>query len=495
MSKLRFHSVAIASAVAISGAVPGSVSNAWSAPASAATDGAPAPASTPNNPARPDQSIAFAPCGDQVKAADVRTKGLCAAITVPENRAKPGGRKLQLPIIKIPASVAARGAPIFVLNGGPGQSNLPGGLVLKAMHAEHDVYFIGYRGADGSSILRCPEVNAAMAAQPLNTPAAKLALGTATLSCAKQLTASGIDLRKYTVFDVVDDLEAVANKLGIAKVNLVSISYGTRVAQFYARRHPGRIQRSVMFGANPPGHFVFSAEVNDQVIARLAAICAQDAVCSTYTKDLKRTIHRALTAGQRTGNPKIHDETTRLALFTMLYGRNETLLFLRAAVMAEMGDTSLLEQAGNLVRAGTNGMIIGDLLSKGAIDAYRYEQMRSTFPLTDTSMGSPFDELLAPLSANWPMPVTPKKYLRAATDTTPTLIFNGDLDVSTPLVFIERELMPYLPNGKLVVLKDYSHFDFMRQQDVIGQMTAKFLSDGSVDQSRILADPFAFPKP
>jgi pimeloyl-ACP methyl ester carboxylesterase len=430
-----------------------------------------------------------------VKAADVRTQGLCATITVPENRAKPGGRKLQLPIIKIPAAAAARGAPIFVLNGGPGQSNLPGGLVLKAMHADHDVYFIGYRGADGSSLLRCPEVNAVLAAQPLNTPASKLALRAATLDCAQQLTASGIDLQKYTVFDVIDDLEEVAKRLGIAKVNLASVSYGTRVAQYYARRHPGRIQRSVMFGANPPGHFVFSAEVNDKVIARLAAICAEDAVCSAYTKDLKRTIHLALTAGRRTGNPRIQDETTRLALFKMLYGRNETLLFLRAAVMAEMGDTSLLEQAGNLVREGTNGMIVGDLLSKGAIDAYRYEQMRSTFMLTDTSMGSPFDELYSSLSAGWPTPITPDQYLRAATDPTPTLVVNGDLDVSTPLVFIENELMPYLPNGKLVILKDYSHFDFMRQQEVIGQMIAKFFGDGSVDQSQIAADPFAFPEP
>jgi len=440
-------------------------------------------------------AITFGPCGEAVKAAEVRQLGQCGTITVPENRAKPKGRTLQLPIIKVPALSAARGAPIFVLNGGPGASNLPGGLALKAIHAEHDVYFIGYRGADGSTILSCPEVNAAIAAHAPGTPAASPAISAATRSCARQLTASGIDLGKYTIFDVVADLEAVAENLGLAKVNLISVSYGTRVAQFYARLHPGRIERSALFGANPPGHFVFSAAVNDQVIARIAALCAEDAVCSSHTKDLRQTIHLALTAGRRTGNPRIHDEATRLALFTMLYSRDDTLLFLRGAVMAEMGDFALLEQASAMVQQGANGMIVGDLLTKGAIDVYRYEDLRPTFALTDTSMGSPWDSLYSALAADWPIPVTPPQFLRAATDPTPTLIVNGDLDVSTPLIFIERELMPFLPNGKLVVLKDYGHNDFMRQEAAIGRMVAGFFRTGAVDQSQIAADPYVFPKP
>ena len=60
------------------------------------------------------------PCGEAIKAADVRQAGLCGTIAVPENRARPKGRMLQLPIIKVPAMVSPRGAPIFVLNGGPG---------------------------------------------------------------------------------------------------------------------------------------------------------------------------------------------------------------------------------------------------------------------------------------------------------------------------------------------------------------------------------------
>lgn len=437
----------------------------------------------------------FKRCGAEVKATDVRQLGQCATITVPEDRARPQGRTITLPIIRIPALIAARTEPVFVLNGGPSASNMPGGIALKAIHEDRDVYFIGYRGADGSTVLRCPEVIGALGSQALGSAAATAALGQATQACAARWKASGVNLDKYTIFDVIDDLEAVSDRLGLRKISLVSVSYGTRVAQYYARRHPQRIARSAMFGANPPGHFVFSAAVNDRVIDRLTQICASDPVCSSYSKDLKQTIRLALTAGKRTGNPKINDETTRLALFTMLYSRDSTLLFLRAAVASEQGNPALLEQAGAYLQGGTSGLIAGDLFAKGSIDVYRYAQMQPTFAMSDTSIGSPWDQLYSTLVASWPLPKAPPEYLHAATDPTPTLIVNGDLDVSTPLTFIERELMPFLPNGQLVVLKDYGHSDFIRQEAAIVRMTAGFLNGGTVNRSLVAPDPYVLPKP
>lgn len=443
----------------------------------------------------PARITPFTPCGNDVAPADVRQIGQCATLTVPEDRAQPNGKRITLPIIRIPAQAAATGTPLFVLNGGPGSSNLPGGIALKPIHDRHDVYFIGYRGADGSTILRCEEVNAAIETNPLGSPASARAMGRASRACARRLTAKGVNLARYTIFDVIDDLEAAADALALPKVSLISVSYGTRVAQYYARRHPQRIERSAMFGANPPGHFVFSAQVNDQVVDRLAQICAADAVCSGYTGNLKATIRAALTAGKRSGNARINDEATRLALFTMLYGRDSTLEFLRRAVLAESGDTGPIEEAETFVRSGTKGLIAGDLLAKGSIDVYRYKAMRRTFALSDRSIGSPMDQFYASLAAGWPLAKAPPEFLHAARDPTPTLIVNGDLDVSTPLVFIERELMPFLPNGQLVILRDYGHADFLRQDDAIGRMTAEFFRSGKVDRSLVAADPFKFPQP
>ena len=55
-----------------------------------------------------------------------------------------------------------------------------------------------------------------------------------------------------TVAEVVDDLEATRLALGYEKINLYSISYGTRLAMSYAWRYLGSVHRSAMFAVNQP---------------------------------------------------------------------------------------------------------------------------------------------------------------------------------------------------------------------------------------------------
>jgi len=47
-----------------------------------------------------------------------------------------------------------------------------------------------------------------------------------------------VDLAGYTPVEVVDDVEAARLALGYEKINLFSISYGTRLAMIYAWRYP-----------------------------------------------------------------------------------------------------------------------------------------------------------------------------------------------------------------------------------------------------------------
>ena len=54
--------------------------------------------------------------------------------------------------------------------------------------------------------------------------------------------------------------EAARQALDLDQVDLLSVSYGTRVAQTYARLHPQRVRRSAMLGVNPPGGFVWEPD-------------------------------------------------------------------------------------------------------------------------------------------------------------------------------------------------------------------------------------------
>src|SRR5690606_15090000 len=66
--------------------------------------------------------------------------------------------------------------------------------------------------------------------------------------CLAELDA---DPRFYTTREAVGDLDAVRRALGAERIDLVGISYGTRVAQQYAMRHPEHTRAIVLAGVAP----------------------------------------------------------------------------------------------------------------------------------------------------------------------------------------------------------------------------------------------------
>lgn len=89
---------------------------------------------------------------------------------VPENRNKVDSRLIHLPVVRIYATGENPAEPVFLLAGGPGQSNIwkspPEWLLLN-----HDIVMIGYRGVDGSVSFNCPEVEEALKVKKILSPA------------------------------------------------------------------------------------------------------------------------------------------------------------------------------------------------------------------------------------------------------------------------------------------------------------------------------------
>ena len=71
------------------------------------------------------------------------------------------------------------------------------------------------------------------------------------------------------------------------QVNLLSASYGTRLAQLYAARYPESLRRSLMIGVNPPGRMLWDATTTDTKLALWSQNCAQDPEASKRTEDLR----------------------------------------------------------------------------------------------------------------------------------------------------------------------------------------------------------------
>jgi len=467
----------------------------------AACSNAPRPA--PPGPNAPAGGFSgFTPCPRSV-ADRYPAPAACGVLVVAEDRAQPRGRRLALPIVRLRGSGGPppRGEPVFNLNGGPGGSNLGFKLKTPALLAAHDVILVGYRGVDDAEPLKCPEVERAITVPAPLSDRGRAGMAVAAHACAARLAAGGIDVSRYTIFDVVEDLEDARRAIGAQRVDLLSRSYGTRVAQDYARLHPDAIARSAMFGVNPPGHFRWFPPVTDAVLDRYGALCAADARCRARTPDLANAVRRQLSRPDHAwlGLP-IRRDKLQVAGFFMLTNRSTAVYLFDAVQAAEHGDDSglfLIAQAYDLILP--RATVWGDMMAKGGVDAATYGDCApgSNFvaarrPSAGT-IGSPMDLLLAGACSGWPVRAAPAAFNAPARDETPTLLVNGELDIATPLVFGRDELLPMLPNGRLVELKAFGHDDWAeRQQPALDRLLTRFMADRVVDASLYAPDPVPF---
>ncbi|RPH35514.1 alpha/beta hydrolase, partial [bacterium] len=381
------------------------------------------------------------------------------AITVPENRGKTTSRPISLPFLRIHSRSQHPAEPIFAFSGGPGQSNMSWDWwTVGAFLPNHDFVVVGFRGVDGSSVLDCPEVAYAFKAHndPLSGQSLD-AIGRAWEASAARFQAQGVDLDGYTMLECIEDNESVRRALGYGRIDLLSASYGTRVAYLYGLRHPEQVFRSAMISVNPPGHFVWEPRVVDEQLKYYAALWSRDSGASAKSPDLYASMRTVLTAMPRRWLFfSIDPGRVRIVTFALLFQRKTAAMVFDAYVAAEHGDASglaLMSLAYDHVLPSL--MVWGDLASK-AVSA-DYDSARSydaEMDPADMPLGSPMGKLLwGPLRAGqWPTKQLPEEFRKLQRSGVETLLLSGSIDFSTPAEFATRELLPYLKNGKQVIL-------------------------------------------
>ena len=163
---------------------------------------------------------------------------------------------------------------------------------LEGLIENHDIVLVGYRGVDGSVNLQLPEVMQAIkgVGDDLFSEASLANIGDAFTRGARRLQAEGIDLDGYTIVETIEDMEATRIALGYQRINLLSQSYGTRLAMIYMWTHSESLYRVVMACVNPPGHMVWEPEDTDRLIEYDASLCAKDAECNARTGNLAETM-------------------------------------------------------------------------------------------------------------------------------------------------------------------------------------------------------------
>ena len=440
--------------------------------------------------------LTLEPCSYEIQKTEFAAD--CGTLVVPENRADPEARLITVPVMRVHAAAAQPGEPIFYLQGGPGQSNMgfkpPVGLL-----ANHDFVMVGYRGIDGSARLDCPEYARALrnTGGDLLSASGRAGLRAAASECAQRLQAAGVDLAGYTVPEVIADMEVARTALGYPLVNLLSESYGTRVAQLYAYLHPDRIHRSAMLAVNPPGRFVWEPETIDSQLKYYAQLCAQDAACRSRSPDLAETMRQVVNnMPQRWLLVPIDPGKVKTITFNALLHRDQAAMAFDAYQAAAEGDASglaLMSLTWDLVVPSI--LVWGDLFAKaGTADYDPARDYAADMNPTESIMGSPGSLLYFDSLGGWPITPIAADLRRVQPSDVETLLVSGSVDFGTPAEYATNELLPALRHGQQVIVAEAGHTGdlFGLQPAATERLLTTFYNTGVADASLFTYMPMDF---
>lgn len=211
----------------------------------------------------------------------------CGYLYVPENRADPASYEIELPFVVIYSSNATPQAdPIIYLEGGPGGSAIAGmdAWLNTPFSADRDIIVFEQRGTGYAfPSLNCWEFD--------EEEGDELSLAQA---CHARLIDEGIDLAAYNSRENAADINDLRRALGLDKVNLYGISYGTRLALTVMRDHPAGVRSVVLDGVYPPHvqGYAEQAANGANAIGQLFADCAAQPTCQAAYPDLQNTFYR-----------------------------------------------------------------------------------------------------------------------------------------------------------------------------------------------------------
>ncbi len=442
--------------------------------------------------APPAGTIRLSPCQLAHPLYSTRVPARCGTLDVPEDRARPDGRKIRLKVAVLPAdNPSVKPDPIFVLAGGPGQSiteTYPRiAPAFDRLHRERDIVLVDQRGTGGSGLLSCPNIGRADRGVELIPGEA----GRMAAECARSLPA---DLTRYGTAEFSRDLEAVRTALGYGRVNLVGFSYGTRAALAYARAYPESVRTLVLDGVVPFQMVVGNDFDHDaqRALSQLFARCAADPACQERYPRLEKEFEELLARLDRkpekvrarhpiTGEPvdlTVDGDALRQVTMGFLY-QSETAALLPPLIrQARQGDLAPIAAQGILaatdIQAGMSRP-----LQLSVICTEDVPLLADPPPgAAPTFLGNGVRESFRSLCSEWPRSPLDPTFHESPRVEVPTLLLSGEFDPVTPPRWADRAAAS-LPHSRHVVAPGQGHGVFIR--GCMPRVVAEFVKRGTAD--------------
>lgn len=372
--------------------------------------------------------------------------------------------RLSLRVAVSDLAIAPRGI-LVLLTGGPGQPGVPfvsrlAGRLGPALRGYRLVLF-DQRGT-GAGALHCPALQQQMGASDLTVPRPA-----AVRSCA---AAIGPSRRFFATADTVADIEALRNALGVRRLTLDGVSYGSYVAEQFALAHPAEVSRLVLDSVVPSWNVDPFQLAGLRATARvLRAVCAAQGCGFDQAGDLAAVVRRYH------DGPALFDMLVAISVGDPSFPAVPAMLHAAAAGHpAALSALIARVQAGDAARAGqlSQGLHASTLCADirmpwGGPDtplARRPAALARAVARLTTAQVWPFDRATAAGNGfiqtclYWPPipapPAAPAR--RAELPPVPVLLLAGGHDLSTPLSGARAEAA-LAPDGRLLIVPTAGH--------------------------------------
>jgi len=396
----------------------------------------------------------------------------CSTLTVPLDHTGRVPGTLDLPVATADNVTAPKGVLLF-LTGGPGQGGV--GTItriatqrLPEVAKDYRFVMLDQRGTGPQGALRCPGLQAQMGSSDIATPTPD-----AVTECARIL---GDTAPLYSTDQSVADFDQLRQALGVPKMVVDGVSYGSFTAARYAIAHPGNVSKVVLDSvlphhSTPSATLYLTGLTAEARVLRLA--CSVAPACGfDPAEDLAWVVRHRSTAD----GVKIFDAIVAYEFSDPTYRDQAAGDVIGALHAARGGAPDWLDE---LVKGYTTEDVDPAAYSTGLHAATLCADQR--FPwgtsATPVSLRQPLLSLTArtlPPSATWPYTTevaTQQGFIQgclpwpaervgsnpaARLPDVPVLLLNGDRDLSTPLEWA-REEAAQAPRGRLVVVPGESH--------------------------------------
>jgi pimeloyl-ACP methyl ester carboxylesterase len=387
----------------------------------------------------------------------------CGLLTVRLDPFGPARGRLSLRVAVSDVAAAPRGV-LVLLTGGPGQPGVPfvsrlAGRLGPALRGYRLVMF-DQRGT-GAGALNCPALQHEMGASDLTVPTPA-----AVRSCA---AAIGPSRRYYATADTVADIEGLMNALGVGRITLDGVSYGSYVAERFALAHPAQVSRVVLDSVVPSWNVdPLQLATMRRTATVLRAACAAQRCTADPAADLATVVRRYH------DGPALLDTLVTLSIAGPSFpGVPAKLHAAAAGHPAALGALMARVHAADAVPAS--------LLSQGLHASTLCADMRMPWGGPDTPLAVrraalehavarltaaqvwPFDRATAAGNGiiqtclHWPpVPAPPAVAALRADLRVPALLLAGGRDLSTPLPDARAEAA-HAPDGRLFVVPAAGH--------------------------------------